>query len=179
MRFVHYTQITPQSSPDSYKQGQNQAGHSIKRFHLLCAAATQKFTIVYPPNRGVPFAREEIDFSAYTNYPLNRISGVKIHVSLEDRSLNPQDVLPYVDFLRRHSWKNREGGILYCIGHPREFWNLIMHYYASPEPKTTYIEEWDVILRRLKQEGLKAEIVPCMVSSARIVTAAAIDCPLW
>lgn len=133
----------------------------MERYHYLCAAATQKFSIVRGANHGMPFAREKIEFSAYTAYPLKTIDDLKMHVPRDDGTVHPRDIDPYVALFRKN-WKCREGGIMYCIGSEREFWNVIMHYHSSP--RTTRLEEWDDLLLKLKTEGPKPAIVPCMVS---------------
>ena len=106
-RYQHRTDITAGSDPQAYKQGQEQARVSLERYHYLCAAATKKFSIPGRPGQGLPFYRDELDFSAYTAYPLENIPGVQIHVPSRDGTVHPRDIDPYVGLFRR-SWKCRQ-----------------------------------------------------------------------
>lgn len=159
-RYQHLTDITASSDPQAYKQGQEQARVSLERYHYLCAAATKKFSIPGRPGQSLPFYRDELDFSAYAAYPLENIPGVQIHVPSRDSTVHPRDIDPYVGLFRR-SWKCRQGGIMYCIEHDRDFWNTIMHFFSGP--RTTRIDQWDDILNKLRLNGPNQGAVPCMV----------------
>ena len=159
-RFVHHKDLTATSNPQAYNQGQHQAELSMERFHYVCAAATQSYSILGSQNRGMLFAREELEFSAYTPYKLKNVRGLKLHVPRDDGTIVPGDIDPYIEHFRK-GWKFREAGIMYCVEEERDFWNLIFHFHAYPG--STGIREWDDILNKLKIDGANPGVVPCMV----------------
>lgn len=160
-RYVHHTSLTAMSAPQAYRQGQQQANLSLERFHYLCAAATESYSIVGEERRDIPFGRQELEFSSYTPHRLKDITDLKLHIPRSDGSIVPGDIDPYVDEFLKDS-KCREAGILYCVGEERAFWNMIMNFHSTA--RTTGIEAWDDLLIRLKLDGPDPGIVPCMVS---------------
>lgn len=161
-RFTHDTTVSPQNKPSWYQLGQRQAKLANERYHFLRAAITGKFALTEVPgdfSRGQLFPRAGILFDQYTAFKLEPVVGVKLHPR-DDGTIHPEDLEVYVRSLR-NNWKSRQGGILYCIGEAREFWNMILNYRSSAQ--TTGWKVWDRLFNRLKENGFDKGRVPCMV----------------
>lgn len=161
-RYTHRTDLTPGSSPILYDQGQQQAQLALERYHTLCAAVQKRYQqSTVPPDftKGWLFERAGLLFSQYRAYSLEPILGVKLHPR-PDGTIHPKDLQIYARGFR-DDWKCSEGGILYCIGESREFWNMILNYHSVSG--TTGIKAWDKLFGRLKRNNYDKAIIPCMV----------------
>ncbi|TCD71845.1 hypothetical protein EIP91_003188 [Steccherinum ochraceum] len=157
-RFQHFKDITPASDRSGYELGQKQRETSLEQFHYLCAASIQAFTSVDASSRHLPFGREELEFSKYTDFPLKNITDLKLHLPRPNGSVNPGDIRLYVDNFT-NDWQCREGGILRCTYDVRAFWNLVMNFHSKA--RTTGIQAFDDLLIKLKFEERRPSIVPC------------------
>ncbi|KAK7677503.1 hypothetical protein QCA50_019509 [Cerrena zonata] len=158
-RYIHRTNLKPHTP--AYVQGQQQTEIAMERFHYLCAAANKQYILLdnISPDLGRAqlFPRQGLDFSQYHIFALKSITGIKLHPR-GDGTIHPGDIEVYVDTYRRN-WKSREGGILYFVADAREFWNMVLNYHSSSH--TTGIQEWDILLDKLKVET-NPKLVPCM-----------------
>lgn len=161
-RFIHTTTSSPTHNDILYKQGQRQYKISLVRYHRLCAAIQQKYVIrEVPPDmsKGQLFPRKAISFTPYTEFALDPVVGIKLHPR-EDGTIHPGDIKVYKRWFL-NNWKCREGGILYCIGESREFWNMVLNFHS--EAGTTGMKAWDALFERLKGNVFDKQLVPCMV----------------
>lgn len=131
-----------------------------------------ELTTVAPDfSQGQMFPRAGVEFDRYTLYTLDAVSSVKLHPR-DDGTIHPEDIKAYKQTMR-DSWKCAQGGILYCIGNQREFWNMVLNYHSSSA--TTGIKAWDRLFDTLRASGYDKGVVPCMVSS-RVKISDCIDC---
>ncbi|KAJ3478892.1 hypothetical protein NLI96_g9439 [Meripilus lineatus] len=143
----------PTVDPELFKKGQDHLKTALRRYHWLCAAIQQKYTILdnipveFGP--GVFFPRQGLDFTPYTQYSFEPVRGVKLHPR-EDGTIHPGDLELYRDWFEGN-WRCREAGILYCVAEFREFWNMVINYHSVA--KTTGKEDWDKLFEKLKRRA--------------------------
>lgn len=174
-RFVQQTSLDRTRQKAVYAQGQKQAALALERFHYLRAAATGAFALTdVPPDfaRGQIFARKGVVFAAYGEAQLPPVLGVKLHPRA-DGTVHPEDLALYLRGFRA-SWKAREGGVLYCVGEGREFWNMVLNYHSPAA--TTGHKPWDRLFAAVKRGGADKSLVPCMFF-AREIGCLDPDCP--
>ena len=162
-RFVQQTSLDRTLQKAVYAQGQKQAALALERFHYLRAAVTGAYTLTdVPPDfsRGQLFARKGLEFAAYDGAALPPVLGVKLHPR-PDGTVHPEDLALYARGFRA-CWKMREGGVLYCLGDERAFWNMVLNYHSRAA--TTGRKDWDRLFAALKRSGFDKGLVPCMVS---------------
>lgn len=160
---ARYDRISPSVGSPAYEQGKHQRAISIERYHYLVASLQKLYTIrdIQTTMGPMPVTRQEVSFSPYKACVLKPLVG-KFHPR-EDGTIHQDDLQSYVDTVA-NNWKMSEGGVLYIIAEPREFFNLLFNYH-SPAGGTTGIEEWDVLFGRLRAEGFPKKIIPCMASA--------------
>lgn len=107
----------------------------------------------------MPGSRQTIYLSPYQAYNLEPITSVKLHPRA-DGTIHPGDLKAYHDIFK-DDWKMQEGGILYCLGDSRAFWNCLISYHGPT--KSTGIKEWDALFHKLQSTGYPKNIIPCMV----------------
>ncbi|KAI0826229.1 hypothetical protein BC629DRAFT_1434705 [Irpex lacteus] len=143
-RYVHAIDLTQNADPQRYDIGQRQRQCALERYHYLCAAIQEAYTL----HRGQLFVRDELDFDRYPAYALESVSA-KLHPR-PDGTIHPGDIKLYVDGMVKN-YKCSEGGIMYCVGDSRPFWNMVINYHSSAG--TTGIKAWDRLFRKLKTSG--------------------------
>ncbi|KAI0088181.1 hypothetical protein BDY19DRAFT_891698 [Irpex rosettiformis] len=148
--------ITENSDPERYDLGRRQAQCALERYHYLCAAAQEAFTLERARGYRL-FVRDVVSFDNYTAYALDPVSA-KLHPR-PDGTIHPGDIEIYVNSIVKN-YKCSEGGIMYAIGDSRTFWNMVINYHSSAG--TTGIKAWDRLFRQLKTSGYDKGIVPCM-----------------
>ena len=153
-RYTQAIGMTEKSDPKRYDLGRRQAQCAIERYHYLCAAAQEAYTLHNPGA-----FRSELTFEKYTAYPLTPVSA-KLHPR-KDGTIHPGDIEIYVKCMVRN-FKCSEGGIMYCLGDERSFWNMVINYHSSA--KTSGIKAWDRLFKQLKASGYDKGIIPCMVA---------------
>lgn len=164
----------PTVDPELFKKGQDHLKTALRRYHWLCAAIQQKYTILdnipveFGP--GVFFPRQGLDFTPYTQYSFEPVRGVKLHPR-EDGTIHPGDLELYRDWFEGN-WRCREAGILYCVAEFREFWNMVINYHSVA--KTTGKEDWDKLFEKLKRSKFNKRVIPCMVG--RFLCPASTNC---
>ncbi len=154
-RYVHAIDLTQNADPQRYDIGRRQRQCALERYHYLCAAIQEAYTL----HRGQLFVRDELDFDRYPAYALESVSA-KLHPR-PDGTIHPGDIKLYVDGMVKN-YKCSEGGIMYCVGDSRPFWNMVINYHSSAG--TTGIKAWDRLFRKLKTSGYDKTFVPCMAS---------------
>ncbi|KAJ3534954.1 hypothetical protein NM688_g7049 [Phlebia brevispora] len=160
-RYQHFTDLTPERYPEALRQGEGQAEISIERYHYLCAAIQQKYSMTTVPANQVPgaiFDRQGLIFDSYTPFKLEPVLGLKLYPD-EDGRIHPDELRVYVQEYET-SWKCMEGGIMYWVAECRPFWNMVLNYH-SPNG-TMGRQEWDDLFTRLKNNNFDKGIVPCM-----------------
>lgn len=161
-RYTHETSLSPTKNNALYKQGKGQGEMSLERYHTLCAAIQRKYEFTDVPadfSKGQLFPRKGITFDHYTSYNLEPVLGIKLHPR-QDGTIHPGDIKVYKSSFV-DSWKCREGGILYCIGEAREFWNMVLNYHSTAN--TTGMRQWDKLFERLRKSDFDKSLIPCMV----------------
>ncbi|KAI0056603.1 hypothetical protein BV25DRAFT_1920849 [Artomyces pyxidatus] len=148
-RSRHVTDVSPRKS-DLWKEGRKQATISLERYHYLCAAIQHAY--------GRDDYNKTVEFDTYMAYKLPPVGGVKLH-PLPNGTIHPEDIKIYVERFE-NNWRCREGGILYCIGEGREWWNMVLNYHATDS--TTGREGWDLLFALLKANGYSKGLIPCM-----------------
>ncbi|KAI0042785.1 hypothetical protein FA95DRAFT_1682310 [Auriscalpium vulgare] len=160
-RYTHETDIGPRRKRSLWELGQKQAASSLERYHYLCASIQKAFEVVdVPPDvsQGQMFARKALLFSSYTAFPLDAVSGIKLHPR-DDGTVHPGDVKLYISMIK-NNWMCREAGILRCIDEAREWYNLVLNYHSSAH--TTGHRPWDRLFERLKKSNYDKGLVQCM-----------------
>jgi hypothetical protein len=180
-------QRNPRPGTAAYMQGKKQAAISLQRYHILCAAIQNKYTIqdIKPaatlPCKCIIFLKETmfhpsdpdmsgtcvlvtIDFSAYKEFKLHPIKDVTI--------LDPSNERTYVCCIAElmmyesaieSDWRVREGGIMRALAEYGDFFNSISNYHSCQ--KTTRIPGWDSLFEELNSSGYPKKNLPCMVRS--------------
>ncbi|KAH8115090.1 hypothetical protein DFH11DRAFT_1591355 [Phellopilus nigrolimitatus] len=154
--------VRPPEGSFAFAQGQDQAGLALERFHYLRASILGLYDLqdgIAPDlSMGQLFPRQGLDFSKYTDFKLKPVTGIKLHPR-DDGTIHPEDVKVYHQSFK-DDWKMSEGGVLYFIGDPRSFYNIILNYHSPA--KTTGSKEWDKLFARLKAEGFPKNLISCM-----------------
>ncbi|GJE93367.1 zinc finger MYND domain-containing protein [Phanerochaete sordida] len=161
-RFKHWTAAELAHDRAARELGERQGALAEERYHQLRAAVQGDFALVQnvPPDlaRGQLFPRAGLVFDKYTPRALAPVLGVKLHPRA-DGTVHPGDLAQYVRGFR-DNWKTREGGILYCMGEAREFWNMVLNYHSAAG--TTGYKPWDRLFERFKRSGFDRGMIPCM-----------------
>ncbi|KAA1472780.1 hypothetical protein DENSPDRAFT_801565 [Dentipellis sp. KUC8613] len=147
---------TTVSAPDP-DNGQDEIQN--ERYHRLCAAIQQKYTLL----EGIwvedlRAMRQGVAFGPYKRSKLEPIQGIKLH-PLEDGTIHPGDIALYQNVFQR-DWRFMQGGVLYAMGEAREFWNCMLNWHSSAH--TTGCEEWDALFETLKANGYRKDTLTCM-----------------
>lgn len=158
-----YIRSFPSEGTEQLLEGRKQAELSNTRYHYLRAAIQGNFRLTgdipSSSTNGHFFPRCIIDFREYADFPLDQISGEKIHPG-EDGLVGSAELEEYQTELTS-DWKVVEGGILSCTGKARAFFNIMINY-NSPS-KTSGNSEMDAYFAQLKAEDFRKESIPCMV----------------
>lgn len=169
-----YTHCSPQPGTKDYEQGKSQGALNLERYHYLRALilGQYKFLDNIPPDRSRPsgqiFPRQGLDFSPYTDFALEAVTGVKLHPR-KDGTLLPADVENYHELIESN-YRASEGGILDAVlRNERVFFNIMLNYHSKA--KTTGNAEWDAYFAKLRADGFPKKDIQCMVSSLCLLRA--------
>jgi hypothetical protein len=110
--------------------------------------------------------RATIDFSAYKDFKLHPLKDVELPKPDDGGLWNLMSICMYPLTISR-DWRMREGGILCALAEYGDFFNCILVYHNGKRKSTT-IDEWDTLFRKLQNSEYRKNLIPCMVGASII-----------